>query len=202
MVEETTQAGRLAWRLPLYAAIAGFIIFTPLVFLQADTYDFLTLFVVAPILSVITIIVIVWLVYYAVCYGQRQIQPILCSLAILWVIPSSLLLYNLAYPVQLRETARWFASSQNYKRQVLAQPDPANGQLKHIEWDGWGWAAQDTNVYLVFDPTDSLSAAAKSRQPGKFNGIPCAVPHIRRLESQWYAVRFYTDDFWGRGECN
>jgi hypothetical protein len=53
--------------------------------------------------------------------------------------------------------------------------------------------------YLVFDPGDSLSAAAASHQPGKFNGIPCEVYRVRRLESHWYTVLFYTDEDW---RCN
>jgi hypothetical protein len=99
------------------------------------------------------------------------------------------------YPV--RSAARWFAWSHHYKAKVLAKPT-VNGELQHIEWDGWGWAAQDTTVYLVFDPTDSLSAAARNRRPGKFDGIPCEVPAIDRMERNWYAVRFYTDEWWGR----
>ena len=90
--------------------------------------------------------------------------------------------------------------SYGYKKQVLAQPAPANGELKHIEWDGWGWAGQDTTVFLVFDPTESLAVAATSRQPGKFNGIPCEVFLVRRLEGHWYTVQNYTDQGWG--ECN
>jgi hypothetical protein len=59
--------------------------------------------------------------------------------------------------------------SQSYKREVLAQSGGTAGELKHVEWDGWGFSgAGDTTVYLVYDPTDSLSAAAKSHQPGKF----------------------------------
>ncbi|MGC2528472.1 MAG: hypothetical protein WA639_12040, partial [Candidatus Acidiferrum sp.] len=92
---------------------------------------------------------------------------------------------------------RWLFFSHGYKSEVLAQ-SPKNGELKHIEWDGWGWAGQDTTVYLVFDPTDSLSAAAKGNHPGKFDGIPCEVPVVHRLESYWYTVQFYTDEFWGR----
>ena len=56
---------------------------------------------------------------------------------------------------------KWLLYRHGYKAEVLAQPSK-NGELNHIEWDGWGWAGQDTTVYLVFDPTDSLSAAAKS----------------------------------------
>ena len=71
---------------------------------------------------------------------------------------------------------------------------------KHIEWDGWGWAGQDTTAYLVFDPADSLSSVAATHQSGKFAGIPCKVPNVSQLESQWYVVTFYTNQNWGR--CN
>jgi hypothetical protein len=98
----------------------------------------------------------------------------------------------------IRTATKWFMWSQRYKSEVLAQPGRTAGELKHIEWDGWGWAGQDTTVYLVFDSTDSLSVAAANRAPGKFNGIPCEVAQVRQLESHWYTVRFYTDEFWGR----
>lgn len=99
-----------------------------------------------------------------------------------------------------RMTARWLLWSRDYKSKVLSQPFSSNGELKHIEWDGWGWAGQDTTVYLVYDPTNSLSTAASNRQSGKFVGIPCEVPNISRLESQWYTVTFYTNQEWGRCE--
>jgi len=70
--------------------------------------------------------------------------------------------------------ARWSRGSHDYKSEVLKAPT-AVGELKHIEWDGWGWAGQDTTVYLVFDPTDSLSAVANKWNPGKLRGIPCEV---------------------------
>jgi hypothetical protein len=99
----------------------------------------------------------------------------------------------------IRSAAKWFLWSQHYKDEVLAQSGETAGELRHIEWDGWGFpGAGDTTIYLVHDPTESLSAAAKSHQPGKFVGIPCTVPLVIRLESQWYAVRFYTDEWWGR----
>jgi len=85
----------------------------------------------------------------------------------------------------------------HYKAEVLVQPI-AKGQLKHIEWDGWGMAGQDTTVYLVFDPTNSLSSAAVSKRSGKFNGLPCEVFQVRRLENEWYTVQFYTNESWGK----
>jgi hypothetical protein len=90
----------------------------------------------------------------------------------------------------------WLLHSRNGKSRLLAQPAPANGELRHVDWDGWGMLAQDTNVYLVFDPSDSLSAAARSGRPGKFGGIPCKVWRIQRLEAHWYAVVFYTESSW------
>jgi hypothetical protein len=97
----------------------------------------------------------------------------------------------------VRTATKWFLWSQRYKSEVLAQPTSASREFKHIDWDGWGMFAQNTEVYLVFDPTDSLSRAANSRQAGKFDGIPCEVNLVSSLESHWYAVQFYTSEVWG-----
>ena len=99
----------------------------------------------------------------------------------------------------LRPSIRWQLWSHQYKAELLAQPTPAKSELKHVEWDGWGFVPSGNNVvYLVFDPTDSLAYAAKTHAPGRFNGLPCEVPLVRRLERQWYSVRFYTDEEWGQ----
>ncbi|MGA8144794.1 MAG: hypothetical protein WB987_12975 [Candidatus Acidiferrales bacterium] len=203
MVEKATQAGRLRRRLPSYAVIVGLVIFIPIAICHPDRFLFLDIFIVAPILFAVSVILIVCLIRAAVGNSQRQLLPILLTLTIIWAIPTSLFFYNLKHPFELHETARWLASSQHYKNKVLAQPTSANGELKHIEWDASGFAGLANNtVFLVFDPADTLSAAAKSRQPGKFNGIPCEVRLIRRLENQWYAVLFSTDEYWGQGKCN
>jgi len=79
----------------------------------------------------------------------------------------------------------------------MTQPAPANGEFKHLEWDSWGIVPSGfTLTYLVFDPSDSLASAAKTKLAGKFNGIPCEVPGVLRLEKQWYSVKFYTDEGW------
>ncbi len=101
----------------------------------------------------------------------------------------------------MRTSVRWLIRSKAYKTEILAQSNPSNGELKHMEWDGWGFpGAGDTVVYLVFDPKDSLAAAAKSHSSGKFSGIPCEVFNVKRLENHWYTVLFYTDTDWGH--CN
>jgi hypothetical protein len=90
---------------------------------------------------------------------------------------------------------KWTVWSNTYKKQVLEQKIQP-GKLKHIEWNGWGWAGQDTTVFLVYDPADALSAAAQGGRPGKYPGLPCGVYRVHRLESQWYTVQFYTGTYW------
>jgi hypothetical protein len=51
-------------------------------------------------------------------------------------------------------------------------------------------------LVLVFDPTNSLALASKTRKSGKFSGLPCDVYRVRRLENGWYAVQFYTEADW------
>jgi len=112
-----------------------------------------------------------------------------------FLIADALIAWSCSYTI--RTSVRWPVRSERYKNEVLAQPK-VTGELKHIEWDGWGWAGQDTTVYLVFDPADSLSTPARSHRSGKFDGIPCEVPVVKQLEKNWYLVQFYTDEWWGR----
>jgi hypothetical protein len=116
------------------------------------------------------------------------------TLAAVVVLVAVLLIIGNTYAV--RTEIRWFSRSREYKTRVLAQPVSATGGLKHIEWDGWGWAGQDTTVYLVFDPTDLLAPAATNDRPGKYEGLPCEVARVARLESHWYTVQMYTN-----GDC-
>jgi hypothetical protein len=199
--ENKTEADGRSWRLPSYTAIVVFVIFVPLTISNPDTFLFSSILLVAPALVLFSLILTVLLIRAALGYRRRQVVPILATLAIVWAIPAFSFFYNRAHPFELHETARWLMWSHEYKREVLAQRVSANGDLNHIEWDATGYAGvANMTVYLVFDPTDALSAAAKSHQPGKFNGIPCKVFRVRSLESHWYAVLFYTDQTWN--ECD
>jgi hypothetical protein len=132
---------------------------------------------------------------------KRMAVTVGLALFVLLILAASVVLRPMfGYPRPINY-ARWLLWSRSYKTEVLVQPSSANGELKHIEWDGWGWAGMDTTVYLAFDPSDSLSQAASSRQPGKYSGIPCEVFLVRRLESRWYTVCFYTNYEWGRPGC-
>jgi hypothetical protein len=188
-----TQTVRRNWRLPLYAALIAVPIFIVIAALQTDLALILYLLVVAPLLLAASAL----LLTYAFRRGCRHRAPVLTTLAVLWAISAGFFLVHVKRPLAIRDSIRWSLWAHKYKSQVLAQPLTANGEFKHIEWDGWGWGGIDTTVFLVYDPTDSLSAAARIGQAGKFSGIPCEVPRVSRLESHWYTVLFYTDQYWG-----
>jgi hypothetical protein len=93
----------------------------------------------------------------------------------------------------------WLVWSHRYKGDVLASSARPSGEFKHVEWDGDGWgsaATGDWMSYIVFDPSDSLSQATKRDVPAKYNGIPCTVIRVRRLEKQWYSVVLDMNQFW------
>jgi hypothetical protein len=67
----------------------------------------------------------------------------------------------------IRPHLLWLIFSQRYKSEVLATA-ARDGEFKHVEWDGDGWgsgATGDWMGYVVFDPSDYLSAGTKSSVP-------------------------------------
>jgi hypothetical protein len=126
--------------------------------------------------------------------GRQRLAALLVVMT--YVFAAMLLKTNYSL---VRDHVRWLFLSGEYKAQVLAQPP--SKQLRYAEWDGWGFAGADTTVFLVFDPTDSLAEAAEALPPIKSRALPCEVVRVRRLDRQWYAVLFYTDTYWGQGDC-
>ena len=195
MEEKAIRQDRSPRRLGLYFTIIGPIVLVAISICQADTALFLNVFVVAPFLLIVTI---TCLVFLAASHHRRHTLLFIARLAFLWAIAVSLFLYNHEHPFALHQTAKWLVRSPEYKQEVLQQPS-VTGDLKHIEWDGSGFAGAENNVYLVFDPSDSLSKA-KNNKALRFNGKSCDVWEVNRLERDWYAVLFYTDQSWD--ECN
>jgi hypothetical protein len=191
MIEKASEGDQFNWRLPLAALLGTLAIFLILAILQSESLVYL--FFVVPIISVF---LIVCAVYSAIAGKKRRCLAILSMLAIFWVLSVPLFKNYLA----IRSAERWLIWSGDYKSRFAAQPTSANGDLKHVSWDGWGWGGENTEVYLVFDPTDSLSPAAKTHQPGKFDGLPCKVDRVFRLEPNWYAAQFFTATDWDH--CN
>ncbi len=177
------------WRLPLYTAAATLAICLLDALAETDGIIYLLLLVAISLLFVSSLVI------FAIMKRARLCLAIVSMLAVFWLTSFAMVKNRYA----IRNNARWSFRSHRYKAEVLAQPEAANGELRHVEWDGWGFpGAGDTTVYLVFDPANSLATAAKSHQPGQFSGIPRKVPLVSRLESRWYAVLFYTDERWGK----
>ena len=102
---------------------------------------------------------------------------------------------------QIRPHLLWLVWSNRYKSEVLANSAAANGEFKHVEWDGDGWgsgATGDWMGYVVFNPSDSLSAATMTNFPTQYEGMPCKVVLVRRLENQWYSVVLDMNQFWDK----
>jgi hypothetical protein len=190
VVEGKDRREQFDWRLPLYAAVAALILFVPLLIGGLDILEMPYIFVAVPIFTLALLIAAVRK------KGARRLT--LLGVAIVYAVVSWGLFRNSR---ELRTTGRWLLWSKEYKAKVLSQPTPSNEALRHIEWDGWGYAGVgNTIVYLVFDPNDSLLAAAKTHSSGKFGGLPCEVARVRRLEKNYYTVLFYTDTEWD--SCN
>lgn len=138
--------------------------------------------------------VLALLVVGVVKKGRQRLAALFVVMA--YVFAAMLLMSSYS---SVRDHVRWFFLSGGYKAKVLAQPP--SEELKHAEWDGWGFAGADTTVFLVSDPTDSLAGATEALPPVKARGLPCEVVRVRRLDRRWYAVLFYTDTYWGQGAC-
>jgi hypothetical protein len=186
MVETASPRVTFNWLLPLFAAVGTLLVFLPFAIASADLGEFIYIFVAVPTVTVVLMVL-------AIRKKGIHRRSALLVLIVYWVV-SAALVGNYS---SVRDAARWLIWSKGYKAAVLGQPASEVGDLKHTAWDGWGFAGENTIVYLVFDPNDSLAAAPKDRPPGKVSGLPCEVSRIRRLESHWFAVMFYTDTSWG-----
>jgi len=173
------------WRLPLLVAACTAVGSLSLI-VYSPYSGFLYLFFIAPIVSLTFVVLLVVAVV-----RKRSLRFVVLFLALLAFLGLSAALFTNQNTV--RDYARWRLGSHRLKAEVLAQPNPVNGELRHMEWEATGFAGVANNTaYLVFDPTDLLAAHSE----GEFAGLPCKVPSVVRLERHWYSVRFYTDEVW------
>src|ERR1700761_5010706 len=169
------KTARRTWLMPSIATLAFILVFLPLLLIPGVYDDYFLI-----VLPAIFIAGICTLIYAAV---RKKLQIALLVFAF-WALSVFVDFHNF----QLRTFIRWTLFAHQYRNQVLAQPEPLDGSLKHIEWDGWGWAGQDFSVFLVFDPTDALDEPARVHQFGKVPRVPCAVSEVRQLDPHWYIV--------------
>lgn len=174
------------WKLPLIGALAALAICLPQVISGNELGPFLLSALVTLVIGIVLLVAFLRTVRCQPLAALSMGVLFAISLAISWKTAGD-----------IRRTGRWFLEAKEYKAEVLAQPTPPPNELKHVEWEGWGFAgAGDTVVYLVHDPTDALAAASSTHAPGKYSGLPCTVYGVHRLEKNWYTVQFYTDTDW------
>jgi len=191
MNEKSAQREVFNWRLSMYVVGCAAVLLLLSFVIDADA-DILYVFLLGPIFC------LVWLVLtlaYAIGRDFRRSLSMLLALTLFLLVSVALIKNEGA----IRPRLRWLLFSLQFKTQVLAHTLPVNGELKHVEWDGWGGTPEgDWTAYVVFDPTDSLSTAVKSDSSGKVRGIPCKVDVVRSLESHWYSVTLSMNEWWDR----
>ena len=178
-----------SWRWASFIVVSLSLTIFSLTFAQADQ----SIVLCAGIAVLSGLSLLVW----AIANEGRERLEILFALAIYLSVQTLLATHYML----VRDHVRWALLFGPYQARVLAQPAPANQGLKHVEWDGWGFAGADTTVFLVFDPADALAAETGAQPPVNARGLPCEVVRVRRLESEWYAVLFYTETYWGQDMC-
>src|SRR6202035_656864 len=85
MGEKTTEPGRPKWWLPRCAAIIEILIFIPIAISHPDTVFFLGIFLILPILFVVSIVLVVLFCRSAFGSGRFRPLPLLTTLAIIWL---------------------------------------------------------------------------------------------------------------------
>lgn len=189
MVEELSHKRKFNWWLPLVGAIAALVVLAPKLINGNDFGAFLLTGVLAGVVALVLLVIVI---------NTLRRWTLATATMLVTFCLTCVLLFRISDAVRTR--VRWSVRSASYKARVLSEPQPPTSELKHVEWDAWGGVgAGDTEVYLIFDPSNSLAGPAKLGRPGKYQGIPCEVLRVRRLESKWYTAHFYTDTAWQSG---
>ena len=184
-LEKALRKIRFAWWFPTCAVVCSALVLFPLTVSSSDLSAVFYVLVTVPSGCLLLLIT------SHKNQGRRR-SAALSTLAIFILFTAVLFTHFL----DTRDAVRWFFYGPFLKADVLAQPAPPPTSLKHIEWEGWGFAGNDTTVYLVFDPNDALAPPAITRTSGKFGSLPCEVYRVRRREKSWYTVQFYTNTAW------
>jgi hypothetical protein len=180
---------RINWWLPSFVVVGAGVALLLLMIHSADAPILYSFFIVPVVCFACLLLLLADAIRKRPRQGLSALLALVGFLAISWGLHRN--------EGTLRPFLRWLLWSRRYKAEVAAAPGPVKGELKHVVWDTWGFVPSGFDVVcLVYDPNDSLATAATSKSAGRFAGIPCEVPRVLRLERQWYAVDFYTDQEW------
>lgn len=144
-------------------------------------------FVVVALISALCLVFLLFKSYFR--SARRKSLWAAGAIATFLASSAGLIAVQASDPGCIRSTARWALNAGGYKKSVMAQPASRGGEMKHVLWDASGSVPSGfTLMYLVYDPEDSLAAAALNGESGKMPGIPCRVDRVHRLDSHWYTV--------------
>src|SRR5258708_37031320 len=130
-------AERFNWKLSLYAAAGALIVFLPIALSsEFDFGEIIYIFLVTPIVSLILLVIAV----------SKKSLSVLAMLVVYCEVSWALVNQS----DSLRTTGRWLLWSKGYETQILGQPYPANGELRHIEWDGWGDSEPGIRLHMLY----------------------------------------------------
>jgi len=139
---EMKSEDRFNWWLPLLGVAAAFIVFFSIAVQEnSDIEVFLFNLFVVPFVCLVLIVILATR-FRGLPENRWQSVSIMSIFVVFWAVSWTL---ALNYRV-LHTFARWTLTSKIRKDQVLSQPLVADGQFRHAEWDGWGFAGSDTVV--------------------------------------------------------
>lgn len=117
---------RYDWRLPVYlAAIFGALS----IVVSNDLVQVLAFFLLAPAFALILIA----LLLHAALRRRTSSLSLAGAIGVFFLCSAALVAYERDDPRCIRSAVRWTLLCQHYKAQILAQKQPRDGTLKHIE---------------------------------------------------------------------
>lgn len=171
------------------SALAAFVMYLPLLYLKSFDLESV-LYLLGLLLA--TFALGIGIVVRRLWKKRWTNWHLLFAVAVFWAVSVSMFLSMYS----LRPWARWVIASGKYKTLVLQQkPDRGSG-LRHMEWDGWGWAGMDTSVELVYDPSDSLAREFNQNPNGRFSEVALKTAKVQRLCKNWYSLTLFTSETW------
>jgi len=177
------------WLQPVIGALVAFFFYLPFFYLKY--FDIESILYLSGIL-ILTVAIGIGIVARRMIFKHWVSWRFLRAIAVFWAVTIPMFLWT----EDMRPWARWLVASHRYEAEVMQQIPGSRTGLRHIEWDGWGWAGMDTSVELVYDPTDSLAHQLRQDPKGRYADLANITAKIQRLGRGWYSVTLFTSEVW------
>jgi hypothetical protein len=131
---------------------------------------------------------------------RRARQRVMTLLMLAAWLPLSIFL--LSHYTLARDHIRWLLLSEAYKDRILAQPVSAKQEFNMPY--GISGALREWIRRSIWSSIRLTLSQGRCMRCHPSERAVCLAPSfgVRRLERQWYAVLFYTETYWGQGNCS